>query len=1604
MSRRVALSLVALALAASPTHAAAVIVPLAEIGPQDAPRLDVVSSASDRLEIVFEVGSLATEALALDGREFQSLSIPGGGIAGEPGDPGIPVFSRLIALPEGSGVTVSAVLEDVEEIGGIDVSPVRSDESAPVTRSLDAYAREGFGDDPAVEVGEPGLLRGLRVAAVTFRPVQYDPATRTLRVAHRVRAEVRFTGTDARNAKAVRDVPMTPSFDKICEALVVNYESVRKSDSIQNGTWLLITPNSADVTSRVQALVDWRKRKGTPAILATTASTGTTKEQIKAYIQNAYNTWPNPPEYVCLVGDASGTYSLPTWNDASFGGEGDFPYIQLDGGDLFPDAHIGRLSIGSTQDLDAIVLKQVGYERTPYLTDPGWYTRACLTGDPGSSGYSCVQIMQWIKTGLFSEKSYTQVDTVFTDPFVSGMATALNRGDTFFAYRGYLGMSGWSNSNTYALTNGWKMPFATVFTCGTGSFAGSTALSEGFLRAGSGATAAARGAVGAVGIATLSTHTRFNNALMFGCYQGMLYEGLTTMGAAVTRAKLELYLNYYTASSNYVTAYHWWVNLMGDPAGEIWTGFPATLSVNHPAQLAAGSNNIIVNVTEVGSPIEGAQVCFWFGTETYVVGVTDAEGRCELPITALNQGTALLTVAKHDKHPYMVPVPVVKAGLFLGYQSSMLDDSAGGNGDDVANPGEEIGLQVQVKNFSSTPATSVTATLTCDDPLVTILDGAETFADVPVDSSRWCADDFNFVIDYAAPDGHVIEFGLEVQAGAQQWHSLLEVTVVSADLVTMGQTLYNHGGNSRLDPGETVQLSVRLRNDGGAAGDAVSAQLRSLSPFVTISDTVAVYGTIPAGGNVENTDDLFTLSADPFAFQGHLAVLQLSTLFSGGSRDTTYVTLQVGQATSDDPLGPDQYGYYAFDNTDLAYAQVPTYAWIELDPALGGTGTEIPLADFGNYQDKSAVVTIPFDFQFYGESYTRATVCSNGWIAMGSTYLTDYRNWTIPGAGAPNNLIAVFWDDLYRSGNAKILQKYDATNHLWIVEWSQMRNMVGNYTETFEVIFYDPDFYPTDSQDGQIVMQYLTVNNTDGTDGYATVGIQNRTHTDGLLYTYFNQYPASAAPLAAGRAIKFVPVQAEPMGVLAGVVLNASAGNAPISGATVRIVESGRTFTTAGDGGYSGGAQEGTYTIIASHPSFAADTSLAVVVQQGQVSTVDFYLTDIAGPTITNVTEWFTTTDTSGPYPVSANVSDHSGVSAATLIYRINAGSWIEAPMTESAGVYSAEITGWPSGTEVDYYVRAVDANDFSSSYPAGAPDTYLSLFVTDVSYVYDVEDPEDTNWMVGMPGDGVTSGAWVRADPVGTTYNGQPVQPEDDHTASPGTLCFVTGNGAVGGAPGDADVDGGGCTSLRSPIFDLSGATKAFVHYWRWFGENGNSSDDEFGIDISNDGGNTWVEMEHVLDNEALWTGVSLDITTLIPLTNQMAIRFQACDLGVPGLIEAAVDDFSIEVFIPNTIDVPVVTGPPMPLRLEQSRPNPFTTRAAINFSLPAAGMVKLYVYDVQGRAVRRLVDGSRPAGAQVVFWDGRDNRGRTTPSGIYFYRLVTPAGTQVMKLVRAD
>jgi len=94
-------------------------------------------------------------------------------------------------------------------------------------------------------------------------------------------------------------------------------------------------------------------------------------------------------------------------------------------------------------------------------------------------------------------------------------------------------------------------------------------------------------------------------------------------------------------------------------------------------------------------------------------------------------------------------------------------------------------------------------------------------------------------------------------------------------------------------------------------------------------------------------------------------------------------------------------------------------------------------------------------------------------------------------------------------------------------------------------------------------------------------------------------------------------------------------------------------------------------------------------------------------------------------------------------------------------------------------------------------------------------------------------------------------------------------------------------------------------------------------------------------------------------------------------------------------------ITAPVLPLTLGQNVPNPFNPSTSIAFYLPERSHVRIDVYDVTGRLVTTLTDGTRSGGSHTVEWNGSDTSGRSAASGVYFYRLVAGKSVQTKKMI---
>ena len=303
------------------------------------------------------------------------------------------------------------------------------------------------------------------------------------------------------------------------------------------------------------------------------------------------------------------------------------------------------------------------------------------------------------------------------------------------------------------------------------------------------------------------------------------------------------------------------------------------------------------------------------------------------------------------------------------------------------------------------------------------------------------------------------------------------------------------------------------------------------------------------------------------------------------------------------PTGPDNYGYMAYDNHEIENAAV--FDWVEIDPDSGGLGTTIPMGE-----DETVQLPLPFTFTYYGLDYDTISVCCNGWVACGSTTITDYSNSTIPGPDGPPAMIAPFWEDFSPQNGGVIATWYDQAEGRFIIEYDHVPQWTPSTAiETFEVILYDPASHPTITGDGEILFMYRFIVDP----AYCTAGIENHDATDGIQLVFDNQYDPNIWPLDNGLAVLFTTGAIPGYGSIAGQVTLVPANDPTL----VTVESAGRTTHPAPDGTYQlDSVAIGTQSVIATLEGYETGVVSGVEVYEDSLTeNVDIEMYRLDPPT-----------------------------------------------------------------------------------------------------------------------------------------------------------------------------------------------------------------------------------------------------------------------------------------------------------------------------------------------------------------------------------------------------
>jgi hypothetical protein len=329
-------------------------------------------------------------------------------------------------------------------------------------------------------------------------------------------------------------------------------------------------------------------------------------------------------------------------------------------------------------------------------------------------------------------------------------------------------------------------------------------------------------------------------------------------------------------------------------------------------------------------------------------------------------------------------------------------------------------------------------------------------------------------------------------------------TTVSGGGITRTFTIANDGtGNLALTGSPRVQISgpqasefiVETPPASTVAGGSAGTFVVRFTPQAVGPRTATV--TIASDDSDEATYT-FALagSGDPLQPDISVTPASITRALAPGATAAIPLTVQnTGTAPLQFTLANSQNSYGFLDSTAPGG---PAYAWTD----ISATGTEV--TGFANPDDGlSTPIAIGFAFPFYGGSFTTLRVCTNGFISFTDT-TTPYENTSLPGVGAPRNLIAVCWDDLILENGARIFTQQIGGSFIVQFDSVQVFNQPGQRF-TCQIILK-----PT----GEVLLLYHTVTVV---DHLYTIGIQNGVRTEGLEIAF------NSAFAQAGRTVRIVP-------------------------------------------------------------------------------------------------------------------------------------------------------------------------------------------------------------------------------------------------------------------------------------------------------------------------------------------------------------------------------------------------------------------------------------------------------------------------------------------------
>jgi len=833
---------------------------------------ELITTQGNSMFINYCVSELNIEEVENESGLFYRINIPGHTPTYDVGEPEVPVFSRMIIIPDGADVRIKiSEVKSVrlhpssQNIRGI-LYPSQENESKSLIQRVkefkinsELYNSKQLIPLDTVKIESIGRLRDNPISNIAIYPVRYNPNTNSIEVITSMKIEI--TNVLPINSQSLQNAG---AFTRVLSsALNFSAEDVPPVYSDKPIGMVILTDTL--FKKHIEPFVKWKTQKGFDVTVLYRGRNyaGVSYSQIKNTLETTYKSSAQPPDYLLIIGD---TRIIPYYGG---GNVTDLYYGEFSGnGDYIPEMFIGRLPVSDTTQLKNVIDKIIQYEKFQFAPNTDFYSRALAIGGNDGATSNNTNILSGhvyyaVNNYLNSSNNLTGYAFSYpqsSNPNIPNEIRRLTRqGLSFINYTGHGETNGWVEPNLRTgdldtVSNTGMYPFIISNACHTSnfnlplSFGNRMVLSSnkgaiGFIGA-SNTTYFHEDYYWAVGVGNISTQPVYSDTGL-GVYDRLFHtHGESPSEWYYTMGQINFAGNLSVSTSTSVYRRHYWevYNLVGDPSVIPIIGKPEPFKTQIPDELPAN----IKSITLVGEPFSYIAVSD-FNT-LWDASFVSASGAVELTFPDIKGDSCLFVITGQNKIPLIKTVKF-SHGIdeYLNFEGYKIND-INGNNNQLADYGERVYLAVEFENHGFSAASNVYAKISTSSDFITITKDSTFIGYIHDRSKIELTDVFEFIVRDDVEDKSIAAIELTLVSDKTVKKYIIDILIHAPKLQIVSCSIDNSvfgNENNIADPGARIQFVYKVRNFGSSdASGLFSVSIFDIDLGRDLSFTVSAGETI----------------------------------------------------------------------------------------------------------------------------------------------------------------------------------------------------------------------------------------------------------------------------------------------------------------------------------------------------------------------------------------------------------------------------------------------------------------------------------------------------------------------------------------------------------------------------------------------------------------------------------------------------------------------------------------------------------------------------------------------------------------------------------------